>query len=172
MKTFVALILLFLLKIRYPGGQPVTDIVYTKYGRETLKIYRQVERQHYKAQKISLDITFLSTCLAYDRYPKFLQFKVYSNEFRNTTKYKKWQLELLNRELKLQRNRLKTAKHDYEKCKDSLKNSVSLLDFWFFMGKVTNHTRNACNKIKITHSGKLDNLGIKPLVWNIDCVYN
>lgn len=172
METVFALILLFLLKIRYPRGQPATQIVLTKYGRETLKTYRVLENNHYKIRKLNLDIEFLSTCQAYDKTPKFLQFKVYSYDFRKTKKYRNWQTHLLVREITCQKRKLKTVRENYERNIVSFKNSISLLDYWLFMSKIAVHTRNVCKEVKNTHERKLKNLGILPLNWNEECVHN
>ena len=84
------LVLLFLIKLRYRTSSTV-NVIFDKYGREALKNYRQLEKEHFRRAKLRLDIDFLQKCLAYEKFPKFLQFKTYSRRFRNSNKYKKWQ---------------------------------------------------------------------------------
>ena len=156
----VALILLFLLKIQYPSGQPTTTIVHNKYGRDGLQMYRKLETDHYKRQKLELDIKFLNTCLVHEKAPKFLQFKVYRNDFRNTSKYKSWQNHLLHKEIDSQKRKLRKINASYIKSKETFQALVSVLDFWFFMGKIASHTRNVCNKVKLTHDKKLRDLSM------------
>ena len=172
MYATLALILLFILKIRYPRGEPTTNIVYRKYGREVLATYRKLENEHYKVQKLKLDLVFLSTCITYEKVPKFLNFKLYRNDFRNTTRYKSWQTHLLNREITLQRRKLKNVRNNYERIRNNFRNVVSLIDFWFFMSKIQCHTNNLASKVKITHEKKLKDLGVFPIHWNVDCVHN
>ena len=53
----MSFVFLFLLKCRYPRGTAVTEIVYTRYGREALHPYRRLEKFHFKQEKIRLDIS-------------------------------------------------------------------------------------------------------------------
>ena len=82
MELVFCFVLLFLLKIRYPSGQPITTTIYVRFGRRVLAEYRRLEKVHFRIQKLKLDLEFLHLCKAYDVAPKFLHFKIYDREFR------------------------------------------------------------------------------------------
>ena len=100
-------LLTFLIKIRYPRNYAITDIIRTRYGEDTLRLFRKLEKQHERIGKVKLDLQFLKTCLAYNITPKFLQFKVYCRRFQQISTYRKWQFDLLHRDIKLQTRKLK-----------------------------------------------------------------
>ena len=98
-------VLIFLIKLKYKKYSSV-DIIYDKYGREALKVFRSLEKEHFRRAKLNLDIDFLQKCIIFEKIPKFLRFKTYSRSFRKSKKYKEWQNYLLERELKSQKNKL------------------------------------------------------------------
>ena len=165
------LITSFLMKIRYPGGS-LHDVILNKYGRQTLKTYRGVEREHFRMNKIQMDITFLNTCLAFKVVPKFVKFKVHNRTFENSPTYRNWQNHLVNCELKRQKKKLEQLKIKFNDTKYHLKSLVSFLDFWIFYGRIIGNTRNSCISIKQRHSKKLQDLGVGPIIWNTECIFN
>ena len=116
MELVFCFVLLFLLKIRYPSGQPITTTIYVRFGRRVLAEYRRLEKVHFRIQKLKLDLEFLHLCKAYDVAPKFLHFKIYDRGFRNTTLYRNWRQTLLEREIRSQEHKLECLKREYIDC--------------------------------------------------------
>ena len=172
MELVFCFVLLFLLKIRYPSGLPITAIIHNKFGRRVLVEYRRLEKVHFRIQKLKLDLDFLHLCKAYDVAPKFLHFKIYDKDFRNTTLYRNWQQTLLEREIRSQEFKLDRLKIEYRDCDNIFRNSVSFLDYYYFLCKIKLHTLNSCKKVKEIHERKLSNLGIRSVVYNKNCIFN
>ena len=169
-------LILFAIKLiynfRYRNGKSVVDILIPKYGVEALHCYRSLEKTHLKVEKLKLDIIFLETCIAFDRVPKFLQFKIYSGDFRNTRKYKSWQHYLLQRELKIQKRKLNRLQTSYRNILSTFKTKLSLLDFHYFFDIIVKHTKENCKKVSLTHKKKLKHLDINPISYNVDSIFN
>ena len=168
----IFLVLLFIIKIRYPRGKSVIDILRGKYGNSCVKLYRKIEDLHYKVLKLKLDIEFLELCLCHNLYPKFLNFKVYCKQFRNTSEYKNWQRKLLVREIRLQNRRLKTTEEFYTSDYYTFKENLSFLDFVFCYCKIVNRTKHTIDKVKVVHNKKLENIGIHKIHYNDKCIFN
>ena len=54
-----AVCVLFLIKLRWSKKKSIYDIVYVRYGQETLKIVRDYEKDLSRFNRTSLDIGFL-----------------------------------------------------------------------------------------------------------------
>ena len=73
----VSLVLLFILKIRFPSNQPIANIIKARYGAPALQAFRRLESELRKRDKLQCDIDYLQTCLHYRATPKFLRIKLY-----------------------------------------------------------------------------------------------
>ena len=76
------LVLLFIFKLRFPVGTPVTTILFRRYGRSTLNIFRRKERISRKLEHNKCDLEFLMKCKSYNILPKFLYFKLYHKNWK------------------------------------------------------------------------------------------
>ena len=164
-------VLLFLIKLRYKTSNTI-NVIFNKYGREVVKNYRLLEKEHFRRAKLKLDIDFLQKCLMYEKFPKFLQFKTYSRNFRKSRKYREWQSYLLKRELRSQKSKLQNSCCLVDRLSIDFKNNVSFLDFYIFKVKILIRTKINCNKVKIVHDRKLHNLDIYPPNYDHNCIFN
>ena len=80
-----SLLYAFVLKLRFPRGTPISTTLCTRYGRNTLSCYRNIERTSEQLLKSQHHIVFLKTCKDYNLTPKFLHFKLYN--FMNIIEY-------------------------------------------------------------------------------------
>ena len=103
------LVLLFLIRLRFPKGKSICDIITSRYGRPTLQCFRDAERNYFRARKLELDVLFLNTCKDYEVIPKFIKFKVYNRNFHNTRTYRSWQFKILDLEISSQNKKLKNV---------------------------------------------------------------
>ena len=82
-----AVCLIFLLKLKWPKNKNVYDLVYERYGNETLKVDRNYEKDLSRyTDKISLDIGFLQRCKLFHVFPKFLSFKLMPRSHQSVLK--------------------------------------------------------------------------------------
>ena len=66
-----SLIFLFLIKIRFPKGISISEILTKRYGQQGLKIFRETEKVDFKLKKIKCDIEFLKTCISNNRQQEY-----------------------------------------------------------------------------------------------------
>ena len=64
MFRIVSMVLLFILKLRFPRNKPLSDIIYIteRYGRPTLQNFRKYESRSYNLRKAETDREFLILC--------------------------------------------------------------------------------------------------------------
>src|ERR1700755_1209609 len=96
---FRALILLFIIKTRFPKDRNVYDIIKKRYGPDTLKLLRTVKTTNKKSEKLKLELQFLRKCKAYEVIPKFIKFKLFTKRLYNSNLYKGFQFKLLLNEI-------------------------------------------------------------------------
>ena len=65
-----ALVLLFIIKLRFPKGKNIHYIIETRYGRPLLNLFRKFENLDFKIRKNLCDIEFLEVCLENNLTPK------------------------------------------------------------------------------------------------------
>ena len=160
-KMFVAaLALLFIIRLRFPRGQPISDIITRRYGRPALLRFRVAERSYFKAKKAEKDLQFLEKCKAYDIIPKFLRFKVYNPNFRYSRTYREWQLKLLEKEISVQCRKIKKCNTEYERAHHDLGNILSYLDYKCLLSILKSNSDKKIIEVERSHVRKLRDLGI------------
>ena len=162
------LVLLFLIKIRFPNNRLICNTIRLRYGVPTLHIFRNLEKAIRRKEKLECDIKYLQACLHYKVIPKFLRIKLYKKCLENTEQCRSLQLKLLHSEIRFKERRLAAFSNKVPELQASLGNHVSRLDnscihLWLRrkQDKVTLHTRT-------THDSKLQRLVISPIAVNLN----
>ena len=156
----ITLVLLFILRIRYPKGTAISWIIRNRYNYEALQVFRKLERNDLKLRKTEAHINFLKNCVHYEVFPKFVQFRVTSHGFRSTSNYRKCQLDILRHELSNQEKKYQDLISQNQAVAQDLRNIVSFLDYRCFMLRIGNTNKTIIDKINKTHDKKLLNLGV------------
>ena len=127
-----------------------------------------------KIRKSLCDIEFLNVCLENELTPKFLNFKLYRKDLRNTSQFQKFQQKLLNNELFDKTKKLKKLRSDFKICSDQLKSLVSFLDFSHLLNFIRNVNKKI-KKIKNVQNRKLFSLGLEHEITRLnphDLIFN
>ena len=129
-----------------------------------------------KIRKSLCDIEFLNVCLENELTPKFLNFKLYRKDIRNTTsQFQKIQQKLLNNELFDKTKKLKKLRSEFKNCNDQLKSLVSFLDFSPLLNFIRNVNDKKIKKIKNVQNRKLFSLGLEHEITRLnphDLIFN
>ena len=157
-----ALILLFVIKLKFSRNRNFHEYIREKYDGTALKTFRQLEVSEKKLSKADLDREFLFTCKANNCVPNFLKFKLYRKSLYNTEFYKNALRTLIDNELSFKYKRIHFLSKRVEQLRNSLKNTFSSLTFNHAKVVIEKNIHNYCKNIKIVHSKKLNNLGISP----------
>ena len=156
----IALVLLFIIKLRFPRRQPISVTIEERYGRPTLLLYRRLEKLRFRTEKIQEDLKFLKICKDYRLTPNFLKFKLYSKNFSYTRTYKSWQFKLLDFEIRSQESKLVSVTREVDEIKESLHSAVLYIDYRCLLCMIDSFTEEKLLNVRITHKRKLRNLGI------------
>ena len=115
----LGLALLFIIRIRFPKGELIADIIRSTYGEAFVRKTCKFEKKNYKLQKGHLDLRFLLECKKNNLIPKFLQFKLVNRYLHNSAAYKICQIKLLEEEIRAKRKKIKSwkrTKRGLKKC--------------------------------------------------------
>ena len=104
----------------------------------------------YKYRKLELDIEILETCHRHNFLPKFLQIKVGNSESKKSENNTLCQLQLLNEEISIKRNKLETDKLELEQIYKPINPQVSFLDQGHIHSVITTGNQNSIDQAKRT----------------------
>ena len=68
---FIALVLTFISRLRFPKEISIFQIIRDRYGNEGLHEYRKFENSDFKLKKAECDLEFLEKCRTHNLTPKF-----------------------------------------------------------------------------------------------------
>ena len=102
----IDLVFLFIIRIRFPRGKSIADIIRNRYGEAYVKKIRRFEKCNFKLRKCHLDLRFLLDCKNNGVIPKFLRFKLANRHLKSSHVYKKCQIRLLEEETDQSERRL------------------------------------------------------------------
>ena len=148
MVKVLTLVFLFLIRLRFPSRKSIAEIIRKRYGSDTVKQLRKVEKLDYKVRKNQGDLEFLKLCQKNGLTPKFLNFKLANRNLRYSNSYKQCQSLLIKEEIKNKVSILARQKKEFDKVK-----SASCL----FL--VRNESK--LSKVRDVHNKKLHNLELE-----------
>ena len=140
----VALIFIFISRIRFASNKSIPLIIRERYGSGTVKLLRQLEKLDFKFRKTEIDLGFLNDCLKLNVIPKFIQFKVSNSNLRSSKVYLECQMKLLKEEVKNKQSRLASLNKDLTKAKKQLRQSMSLIDTFCHLLSLIDFTHVCC----------------------------
>ena len=153
------LVILFLLKLRFPRNVPLSTVLQRRYGYLALQRFRKVEHASKHLVKKQLDLRFLKCCKVYNTIPKFLRFKLYRKSLHNSVLYRKWQGKLLDLEIRTKEKEVLGAEQNLYRWRENLKATVSRLDFICLKKFIYNKTEIYRKRVSVIHERKLCNIG-------------
>ena len=155
----LSLVLLFIIKLRFPRNKSIADILTQRYGRPVLSLYRSLEREDYKLRKARCDLNFLKCCQSQNLIPNFLKFKLPNRNLQRTRSYRNCQRELLSSEIKIKYRVIKYATEKRERLLTEIRSSVSVLDFNHLVTLIENVNHKTVSRCEFVQRRKLKNLG-------------
>ena len=162
-----ALVVLFLLRIKFPPHKSLTSIILERYDYEGLSSLRTFEKTDYKLRKVSCDVEFLQCCITNDLIPKFLNFNLYSQDVRGDNDYRSYQKHLLDNELQNKRDCKTALQLELQSATDKLKNLFTSFDFNHVMSVINNGNNHKISDVKNTQNRKLFDLGLSHSFENL-----
>ena len=149
---FIAsLVLLLIIKLRFPNGKSIHRVIQERYGRPLLTLFRRCELFDLKIRKTECDIEFLKVCQENNLTPKFVNFKLYKKNIRSTCYFRQFQNKLINNELSEKENNLKKLRSENKNLLNQLRNSISYLDSNHLFTFINNINDKKITKVKNVH---------------------
>ena len=152
------LCIIFLIKLRWPPAKSVYNVIYERYGGDTLKCVRIYEKDVNRFNKCGLDINFLEKCRLYNIAPKFSRFRLHNEKHRTTVECKRFQRELIDLEIKEHAANRKLFQQSYIKASEILRDVLSPIDFNHVMGFLDLRTKKHLETVRRRHEKKFKNL--------------
>ena len=125
----IGIVFLFLVRLRFPKGKSITNIIRNRYGNDIVRHTRNFEKIDYRLTKCEVDITFLESCQKNNFTPKFLQFRLSNKKLQTSSAYIACQQRLLKEEINQKKSRLRHLKTEIELVRVHLKARLNRIDF-------------------------------------------
>ena len=93
------LVFLLLIRLCFPHSNFVTEVIRKRYGQNTVKKFRKLEKLDYRLRKDHLDIVLLVNCSNSFLVPKFLNFRAPTKPLKSSITYHQCQLSLLHEKI-------------------------------------------------------------------------
>ena len=164
----VAIVLQFILRLRFPTDKSIAHVIKDRYGLPAVRLIRKFESNDFKVRKCELDIDFINNCISHDLVPKFVQFKVVNRGLRSSKVYKHCQQELLREELHTKHKQFRTLQNKQKLLTQLIHNTVKFIDFIHITGKFLVLNNRKVRRTQLLHEQKLINLGLKSSVETND----
>lgn len=174
----VILSLLYIIKcihrIKINNNDSIIHTIKKKYGRQTLKLYRELEKSNIKYVRTEKSCEFLRKCLLYQIIPRFIRFKPYDKNFIKTTSYNEIGRKMTFDLYKRKQLSLNKIQKDINIKEISLKNQLSLYTWIKTHQYLNDRIKKECEVISSRHNEKLIKMNIpndkntsnKKLVYN------
>ncbi|XP_069995971.1 uncharacterized protein [Penaeus vannamei] len=133
---------------------------FLKYGKNTLDLYRKIERNSFRSKKVEKDLKFLEICKCYGTIPDFIKFRVYCPTFQTTRTYRSWCFDLLDWEIDKQKKKIPTIKKKLEDDTTLLTSCISYFDSKCLLSLNERNMEKKLCKVDFRHNKKLTKLGI------------
>ena len=157
----ITLVLLFIIKLRFPKTISIATLIEGRYGRQVLLIFRKCENLQWKQKKIEADKNFLVKCKLHRVIPNFLKFRLSKQKLGDPNLVRNFQNRLLEKEIKIKNGELNKVNLDYIDAFSDLKNNVRMIDYVCLKSKISTNTDKLMVRQNAVHERKLFNLGIQ-----------
>ena len=168
MISIIALAISFVVKLRFPPYKTLNSIIVERYGVDCLKAVRKYQNIHLKLLKNNENLKFLLCCQNNQLTPKFLQFKLYSKDIRNREDYKRYQRQLLTKEIEQKRAYQQNYDLQHKYALLRVENYLSSLDSKYIQQILKSTNEKKIKEIRLVHDRKLHHLGIAPRIDQIE----
>ena len=160
----LALVFLFLMRLRFPKNLSLIQVIQKRYGNTVVKLVRRFEKLDFKHRKVALDLQFLKTCQEFKVTPKFLQFRVANDSLKHSQTYQTCKKRLLLEEIRIKKKNLKTLVRELSAVIEELLRSISFLDVNHVFNFIVSSNKKSILKCRHVQQKRLRNLipGYKP----------
>ena len=175
MLRVVSLVLLFIIRLRFPAHTSVFATIRGRYGLAVTREFRRWESVSKKLEKATLDEEFLRRCNTYGITPKFLKLRLYRRNLYRTPVYADIQQRLLWNEIRFKKRLIEKLQQQLTNYSENVKRAVSYFDYCHLKNFVTigvcNYRRDCIDVQRrkfVNWGGSYDPTNVDPNV----CIFN
>ena len=160
----LAPVFMFLIRLRLPKNLLLIQVIHKRYGNTVVKLVCRLEKLDFKHRKAALDLQFLKTCQEFKVTPKFLQFRVANDSFKQSQTYQTYKKRLLLEEIRIKKKNSKALVRELSAVKEELLRSISFLDVNHVFNLIVSTNEQSIVKCRQVQQKMLRNLipGYKP----------
>ena len=146
---------LFIIHLRFPKSKSLHEVIRDRYGNETLKQIRRIERLDFKRKKSQLDLDFLLECQRRNVVPNFLYFKLANRRLQTSHEYLNCQRILLEAEIAEKRRNIRRIDKELLLKKSIALNELNYFDFNHVCHVTIAHNEKSIQRQSDIHKKKL-----------------
>ena len=159
------MVFIFLTRPRFPSRLYIAEVMGKRYGHQTLKLVRKVEKTNVERKKALLDLQFLKIRENHNVIRKFLCFKVANSNLCSSSTYRRCQRKLLREEICNKRLVVSKLDKESKSLYNNVKSILNLIDFHHALNISLISNEKELEQIKFRHLPKLKNL-IPDFTWD------
>ena len=129
------LVLLFNLILHIKSRRPFTQDITRKYGQQTLKNFRKLQKLQLQRNKSQCDLEFLQQCKLSGVFPKFIYFKTSIRNFNSSRLYVSILHKCLDYEIRNKKRKYNKLDQRYANLLEQYRLKVSWLDYKVTLSK-------------------------------------
>ena len=148
-------VFLFLIRTRFPQQKSITDIIRSRYGRDTVKLIRKFEKLDFRFRKAQLGLDFLEYCQRNELIPNFLFFKLANRKLQGFEAYRQCQTRFLNEEITQKKSNIRQLTNEFSSCKTEVYESLNYIDFTHICSLFLTSNDNTLKKHKQIQDRKI-----------------
>ena len=145
----VALVFLFIVRLRFPSTYSIAKNVRRRYGGTVLLSIRKFEKLDFRIRKVILDLNFLETCSSNNVIPNFLNFRTTNSKLKNSASYEECQKLLLKEEIANKKIHGEKLKIEFKVLKKELYDVMSFFDYMYITSLFLESNIKSIEKIEI-----------------------
>ena len=154
----VALVFMFLVRLRFPSRLSLLQVIRNRYGDTIVKLVRKFEKVDFKHRKTALDLNFLQICRSFNVVSKFLQFHGTNKSLRSSQAYQKCLNHLLLAEINNRKKDLEVLVNELSSVKSNLLRILHFLHLNHVCNIIISNNEKSILKCKYTYKKKLSDL--------------
>ena len=136
----------------------MAEVIRKRYGRNTAKKLKKLEKRDYQLRKFQIELEFLVTCSNNSVVPKFLNFRVATKSLKSSRTYQQCQCSLLHEEISQKKSNIRVLLKDFEFLHSTLQEEISVTEFAHARSLVSGHNDKVFKQKSTTQQRKFNNL--------------
>ena len=125
-------VFLFLARVRFWKSKSITEVIQSRYSKNTVKRICKLEQLDYHLRKAELHLQFLCKYDYSNLISNFLNLRLSNSHLKYSSTYRDCHLNLLREEIRLKKSTWRSLQKEFSSLKVTLQSELNLIDFAHF----------------------------------------